>query len=85
MSSPFIAYYTIVPWNSCNLILKCFNTKDMIKYKVLEALSTEVKLPTGQKTDLLKTYLFSNGYGNAVQRFYFSLRAKFGLSMKVAL
>lgn len=47
MSSPFIAYYKIVPWNSFNLILKCFNTKDMIKYKVLEALSTEVELPTG--------------------------------------
>lgn len=47
VSGPFIAYYTIVPCSSFSLILKCFNTKDMIKYKVLKALSTEVKLSTG--------------------------------------
>lgn len=47
VSSLFIAHYTIVPCSSFNLILKCFLTKDMIKYKVLEALSTKVKLSTG--------------------------------------
>lgn len=47
VSSLFIAHYTIVLCSSFNLILKCFHTKDMIKYEVLEALSTEVKLSTG--------------------------------------
>jgi len=47
VSSPFIAYYTIVSCSKFNLILKCINTKDVIKYKVLEALPTEIKLLTG--------------------------------------
>lgn len=44
---PFVTYYTIVPHSSFDLILKYLNMKDMIKYKMLEAQSREIKVITG--------------------------------------
>jgi len=44
---PFVAYYTIVPHGSFDLILKYLSTKYMIKYKMIEAQSREVKVVTG--------------------------------------